>query len=219
VSNSNVPQFLSLEGAQSFWNANQARIGLMVTQVIWTMGLPSGASGGGHGSSGLRGRTPGMTAVRRALLEDADLYAEILATAWEQFFRAVQEGKVWTSNVSGFVFRVAQRTTWRLATARAEQLRVTFEPTTEADILEGVADPGWMPDEAADRAENIRRLVAAVHALKPRDKELILRRLEDEPYEDIARDLGDSRDALKKRHHDLVARLARQLRADPVDAA
>jgi RNA polymerase sigma factor (sigma-70 family) len=217
VSNSNVPQFLSPEGAQSFWNANEARVGLMTIQVIWKMGLP-GTSGGDE-PSGVLGKTPGRAAVRRYMVEDYDLLADIRERAHRGFFRGVARGKVRVDKASGYLFRIVERATWRLATARAEQLLVTLAPTKEADTLDGVADPGWLPDETADRAENIRRLVAAVHALKPRDKELILRRLDDEPYEDIARDLGDSRDALKKRHHDLVARLARQLRADPVDAA
>jgi len=217
VSNSNVPQFLSLEGAQSFWNANEAQVGLMTIQVIWKMGLPDAIVG--NGPSGVLGKTPGKAAVRRYMVEDYDLLADIRERTRRGFFRGVARGKVRVDKASRYLFRIVQRTTWRLATARAEQLLVTLAPTTEADTLDGVADSGWLPDETADRTENIRRLVAAVHALSPRDKDLLLRRLDDEPYASIARDLGNTAGYLKKRHSELMAQLVLQLGASPLDAA
>jgi len=149
-----------------------------------------------------------------ALLEDGDLHADIFTQTQREFRTAAERGRIWEDKAPGFLFRVIQRTTWRLATKRANELLATLEPTTEANVLDRVADPGWLPDDRVDRTDRIRRIQAAIRGLEPRDRELIDRRLDGESYEQIAPDLGRTVSALRKRHHDIIARLKSALADD-----
>ncbi len=192
-------------------------MGLWIVSVIWKMGFPLFPNGGA--ASALLGKLPGKSAVRRALREDSDLHADIRAEVGVEFFQAVERGKVWSANAEGFLFRLTQRKTWKLATVRAAELQRTLVPTTEQELLDGIASGDLLPDDAVDRDRARRRFLRAAARLATRDWLLIEGRLDGTSYEDLCRDLESTPEALRKRFHDLVLRLVEQVRQGQPSAA
>ncbi|MBL8230486.1 MAG: RNA polymerase sigma factor [Bryobacterales bacterium] len=142
--------------------------------------------------------------------EDAEeVLQETLLSAWKS--AGTYRGE---ANVKTWLFTIARHAAFRLGR------KASAEPElVDIDTLGDMA--GWGVDHAASRdpeslailAQDRKRMSAALNALGPEDREiLILRELEGLSGEDTARILGISLVAMKSRLHRARLRLAIALR-------
>jgi len=114
------------------------------------------------------------------------------------------------ASVSTWLFTIARRACMRLARRRAGEPE-HFAPLDDAPLAAASDDP----QAHAERDEARRRLYAALHALSPSHREVILLRdIEERPAAEVAAILGIEVGAVKSRLHRARARLRAILRAD-----
>jgi DNA-directed RNA polymerase specialized sigma24 family protein len=190
---------LSVHDARSTWENALPHAGIWMINAIRTMGMsntsrvtawPRNGDGGGY--------FPSTSAVRICLMNDLDLHEEVLASVEAQYWLAVGQGKIWRDHVRGWICRVTQRTTRRLATSRAKILLQTACPRSNDDEL-NMETPGDSLEELVAKRQLSERLARALDRLPDRDRELILQGKGEERYAELAAARNTTPGALRKR--------------------
>lgn len=160
---------------------------------------------------------PSVHAVARRLLGDDasadDAAQETFLAVWRgaKSFRGDAPGRAWILRIALNKARSAGR--WR-SVRRWLSLDHSVGGEPDAPALgEALADPSPEVDPAAarERGDRAERLRAAVDALPPRQKEMILLRLEGLEINEIAAAVGAAEGTVKATLHQARARLETQL--------
>ena len=169
----------------------------------------------------MKAHMPSVHAVARRLLGD-DAYAddaaqETFLAVWRcaKSFRGDAPGRAWILRIALNKARSAGR--WR-AVRRWLSLDHVISGEPDAPTLgSAVADPSPEADPAGtrERGDRAERLRAAVENLPPRQKEMILLRLEGLEINEIAAALGAAEGTVKATLHQARARLEPVLKEAP----
>lgn len=168
---------LTFAEARKVWTETQADISKWIAWVVRAMAMPVPEQQQGSRRRRSRaGRAPSVGAVRLALLDDLQLAEDIAATVGEEFFRAVERGKVYAGDdARGFLYRVTERRTWKVATKRAKELLRTLEPAGYGEQpVDMVADMTGSPEDLAAALELAVQVREIIVALDPIDREILV---------------------------------------------
>lgn len=192
------------------WALYRTEVLNMIPGFIHTMGLPKPLR-----YTGPEGRTPGKKEIRRALMRDGRLHAKVYRKVRREFRRGVRKGKVYRDNVGGFLNRVTQRATWKLATSRAKVYRGRLLPRRSGrDVVESIADPSESVEELLANHEARARLGRALARLPAEDRELMEAKVQRGLYEALALARGTTVGALKTRAHRVFKKLRQDVLGD-----
>lgn len=194
-------QILTTPEAEERWPAQRRLVLIWIAETIKRMGFPrvdgeerhddDGEPAHRVGSGGAR--TPSLSAVRGALLDDDDLQDSILTEVHAAYMRNVAAGHVYADDdADGWLYRVTLRTTWRLAEPRGEALLRSALPLPNGDLVEPEQDRDanghWSgsPEEHAERREFLRRLESALRSLTEADLLLLEASMGERSYREVA---------------------------------
>lgn len=206
----NGTESLGRRDAVQLWESVAPGLGNAVANEIRKMGLPKADGCSLEGASSHRGRTASPSEVRRALAQDVSLREDVVQETAVQFWAAVERGRVPADATAGWIFRIAQRAAWRLATARARDFLRSLCPRDErGDALDEVAVPSERHPLEPSRRKALRR---AASSLTDEEARLLRAKLEgDGAYAELAAELGVTVGTLRTRACRLVQRLARDV--------
>jgi RNA polymerase sigma-70 factor (ECF subfamily) len=141
------------------------------------------------------------------MLGDYDDAAEVSQEVFLSAYRAIREFRG-DANFSTWLYRIAiNHATTRRRTLSSRRQKIV--PLHETDPL---SDPGLGPAEALERKEVRERVQSALNKLEPEDAAIILLRdLQDIPYEELARVLNIPIGTVKSRLHRARQALRTQL--------
>lgn len=155
-------------------------------------------------------RTPAASAVRRALLDDEDLHADIAEEVYVSLHRRTQRGPVDHSEIRPLLYVVTQRATRRHVRRHAlkEMARVLFGPDArDVDAIGGADLP--IDDLLAERQEHAR-LGVLMQSL-PASERRLLEATASGRYQDAAKEFGITPKAVRNRACLLRKRLRGEL--------
>lgn len=208
---------LGRQDAVRLWNSVAPTLGVAIANEIRKMGLPKVRDYAPSPEMRRRVRARKVGDVRLALLRDTSLHEDIAQTAAAQFFAAVERGRVPGSASTGWVFRIAQRATWRMATARATEhlqaLDARYEGADAADLLQAPDDV----EAAAGRQLGREPLLRAFATFTDAEVPFLEAKLEGEgAYARLAAELGWSVGRVRVKAHRLWKRLLAEFEAQSV---
>lgn len=214
-----VPRLTEAEALQVWKKGRAEDLGKWIAKAIRRMGLTPPKEQSVKDSDldarprGRRG--PSAWAARQAMAADDCLADAIVDASEAAFFVAVRRGGVYAGDQArGCLYRIVERTTWRLATKRGAVLMATVGATRrEAERREEPTDkvPSELPlpDEAVDRRDALVRLRSVLAGLTPEERDLLDAKVEGD-YAALASRLGVKVTALRTR----ACRLMEKIRTE-----
>jgi hypothetical protein len=216
---------LAWRDAEATFDSYCPQVAQLVDQTILKMGLPSIDHLGrrlGKGAEAARDEEAAW-GVRRQLRDpNTKLIPSILLEVQAELFATVRSGRACLFHLRGLMFRITERTTWRMASKRALELmreRLLGKDETPPDGGPAAADLSPEMILLADEQRlTEQRMLAVVESemsrLSATTAAIFGARTQDppRPYEDLASEFGLSPGACRKRFHEARARMMRLLK-------
>ena len=206
---------LDRQAAALLWNEVAPTLGPAIANSIRKMGLPKATAYAPSPELRRRVRARTSSSVREALLRDESLHEDIAQETAVQFWSGVERGRVPRDASRGWVFRIAQRVAWRLASARAVEFLTALESRDErVDAADLAHAPNDVEAEVSSRLERAS-LLRAVAALTQDEVKVLTAKLEgDDAYAELALELGMPVGTLRVQACRLMKRLKSDVRRE-----
>lgn len=210
---------LDRQAAALLWNEVAPTLGPAIANTIRKMRLPTVTAYAPSPELRRRVRARSSSSVRQALLRDEALHEDIAQETAVQFWSGVDRGRVPGDVLRGWIFRIAQRVAWRLASARAVELLAALDARDErVDAADFARAPDDVEGEVSSKLERAA-LLRAVAALDEDEVKVLTAKLEgDDAYAELAAELGKPVGTIRVQACRLMERLKSDARRAGLDS-
>lgn len=154
--------------------------------------------------------TPAASSVRRALLQDEDLFGQIELEVITSFHRRVTARPICEREIRPFLFVVTERVARRRARKRARDLLTHVLPRSGMEDGQATGNIDALPDGSLESDGMRARLGAALRRLTPEER-LLVEAMVTESYDEAAERLGINAKTVRNRACELRGRLRAEL--------